>query len=599
MKLVSTPVASLLAAIDIAVVATDLDGIVTEWNPGATRLYGWSRGETLGKPLSPLIGCSEPPTPQDLLDGPIEQQMTLRRKNGSLVPVSIRLSAVLDGAGDPVGIVGICSDSTNHDQLVRRAERDALTGLLNATTFAALLENALDHMRDDPAAIPVVTLLDLDRFKAVIAAVGRNGADDVLVALAQRLRRAVSDDAIVARLGGDEFVVLHIGTTSEAEAVTQANALRRALSRRLGIGEAVMTQSATAGVTLAREPDVTADELLLEAAHAVAVAKRRGGGRVEVFDDQARQGRRDDRRLESDLRSAIEAGDLTVAYQPIVDLADGSICGLEALARWRHHEEGDVSPARFVPLAEQSTMMVRLGDAILRMVCGQLDRWRAAGIDVPPVSVNISPRQIDQPDFAVSLQAMVRDADLPPSALRLEITETALMEAGAEPLNALIGLADLGFDVVLDDFGTGYSSLTHLKRLPVKGLKIDHAFVRDLSEDPHAMAIVDAVLTMAKGVGVDVVAEGVETRAQEDLLRSVGCPAAQGWLFSRPLPPERVEGLLRQALPLTDVHRAELRWGRHVVWMAPGAAAYVRDDSAPHLPQPPQLRVVQGPGVKH
>ncbi len=183
-------------------------------------------------------------------------------------------------------------------------------------------------------------------------------------------------------------------------------------------------------------------------------AKRRGGARVAVFDEDARQGMRDDRRLEADLRDAIDGGDLTVAYQPIVDLADGSICGLEALARWRHSEEGDVSPARFVPLAEQSALMVPIGNAILWMVCAQLDQWRAADLEVPPVSVNISPRQIDQPDFASSLQAMVRNADLPPSAMRLEITETALLEAGVEPLSVLTGLTDPGFEVVRDDFGT-------------------------------------------------------------------------------------------------------------------------------------------------
>jgi diguanylate cyclase (GGDEF)-like protein/PAS domain S-box-containing protein/excisionase family DNA binding protein len=533
-----------------------LDGRFRRVNDALVEETGFSAEELIGRRVWDMVERQpwDKGRVRELLAGArivLEQRYLSAhgRERWALVSASL----LRDESGSPREIIARCVDVTdrrrNERRLAYRAAHDMLTGLPNASAFHAALASALAG-RHEPGASPGVVYVDLDRFKSVNDALGRPAGDQILVVLAHRLRVAAGEDALVARVGGDEFAVLHTAATSEPELLRFAAHLREAAIVPVQVGDGAVTHDASAGVALARAPTTTADELLREAENAAAVAKQRGGGRVEVFDDTARQLLLDDMRLERDLRHALKEESFELAFQPIVELRTGAVAGLEALLRWEHPERGDIPPARLVALAERTALMVPLGDWVLRTVCRYIAEWSARGLRVPPVSVNISRRQLDQSDFPSRLRRFVREASIPPDALSLDITESALLELPLAAPTVLNNLHTLGFRAVLDDFGTGYSSLSHLKRFRVEGLKIDRSFIGDLPNDPHAIAIVKAVVGMGRALGLSMVAEGVEAQEQAEFVRSLGCPFAQGWLFSRPLGAERVPAVLEHGLPL-------------------------------------------------
>ncbi len=543
----------------VGMVVLDPDGRPTQVNRAMSDITGHARETLLHMRPSMLLTSGERDECRaelaPLLAGERQRvrfQRRFRTAAGESRWASIGVSALCDAAGRPSEVLVTVSDVTDtrrtEQRLIHAAEHDGLTGLPNAAAFASRLADALEGGTEDDAV--AVLYVDLDRFKSVNDAFGRVAADQLLKAVASRLRSAIAPGALVARVGGDEFAVLLDPAPSEPAAAALAEALRDAIGAPLRLGDATVTVRASVGVAVSPRRTRCSDELLAEAEAALYEAKDKGRDRTEIFDAEARRSKIDDGRIEADLRRAVEAGDLNVVFQPIVDLADGTVASFEALVRWRHPVLGDVSPGRFIPLAEQSTLIIPLGDWVLRTVAGYVARWRAAGLRVPPVAVNVSPRQLAQPGFAEHVCALLRETGVPPEALVLEVTETALLELPVSPVSALDELCDRGFRTVLDDFGTGYSSLSHLKRFPVEGLKIDRSFVSDLPGDPHAAAIVEAVIGMGRAVGLETVAEGVETEEQAEFVRGLGCAHAQGWLFSRPLAAERVPGVLSHGLPV-------------------------------------------------
>jgi diguanylate cyclase (GGDEF)-like protein len=380
-------------------------------------------------------------------------------------------------------------------------------------------------------------LVDLDRFGDVNAALGRDAGDELLRQFAPRLRELAPIEHVCA----DEYLVVCDEVAGPWEARELAGRLQAAWAAPFLLREEEVYLTASIGVAVGDDLDA----LLREAGAALQHAKQAGRGRVELYDDVLRAGALKRLRLERDFRRALAAGDITVAYQPILDLCDGTPRGVEALARWTDPVRGPVSPAVFIPLAERCGLIDELGRLVLREACGQLAAWRAEldGAEDLWLSVNVSALQIAGGELPGTVREALRDAGLPPEALALEVTESALMEEIDAPGPVLALLRSLGVRILLDDFGTGYSSLGYLRRYPVDGLKLDRAFVDGVAH-PDAAAVVEAIIAMAAKLGMQLTAEGVETSDHAERLRLLGCRLGQGYMLARPLPADATGAVL-------------------------------------------------------
>lgn len=543
------------APVGVGVLAAD--GVARTVNQRLCELTGYPVEGLVGRRFWDLLVDGEASLGLDrLMRGEVRRlsaETKLRTAVGDIRWAELRLSLVRDAAPHDselvLQVIDVTDRRRDHSRVEHAARHDALTGTLNASAFADLVQEALATPRE-PASAAVV-FLDLDRFKGTNDAIGRIAGDRLLSAVAHRLQATAAPDGVVARIGGDEFAVFYPRLREPRDAVAAAESLRAAVMVPTPVGSATIGLRGSVGVALNDATSVTSDELLREAETAAQRVKARGGDDVELFDAATRAQLQEEHHLRRELRRAIEDGALEVVFQPIVDLRNGALASLEALLRWRHPELGDVPPSTMIRVAEQSLLMVPLGTWVLRTVVGHVSRWRAAGLPVPPVAINVSARQLAQPDFPLCVSRILEEAEVPPEAITLEVTETALLELPTAPEHVLEDLRSRGLSIHLDDFGTGYSSLSHLKQLPVEGLKIDRSFVGDLPGDPHAVAIVEAVIAMGRAVGVKMIAEGVETDEQAELVRSMGCPYGQGWLYSRPLAPERIASVLAQGLPIS------------------------------------------------
>jgi diguanylate cyclase (GGDEF)-like protein/PAS domain S-box-containing protein len=421
------------------------------------------------------------------------------------------------------------------DHMRHQALHDPLTGLPNRTL---LLERASHwmgraHRNGKTAALLFV---DIDHFKVVNDALGHDLGDQLLRTVAARLSGALRPSDTVARIGGDEFVILCEDLSSENEAVTLVNRLTGALEDPFQIGGCSHRVTASIGIATWK-PGATAEELMRNADAAMYRAKEGGRARWELFHDGMRQWSESWLVVEGELREALERDELSNVYQPIVDPADGGIVGFEALVRWHHPERGVVPPMDFIPMAEQIGLIVPLGHRVLREACAEAAGWPNRPDGTPyRISVNLSPRQLCDPGLVDSVQAVLRVTGLAAERLSLEITESAFTDDPAGALDVLQRLKEIGVSLELDDFGTGYSSLTYVRMFPIDALKIDRSFVQGVCQSPEDAAIVAAVISMGRALGVNVVAEGVESEEQAAALQELGCTLAQGFLFSRPVP---------------------------------------------------------------
>ncbi len=547
--------AAIVESSEDAIIGKTLEGMIVSWNPGATKLYGYTAEEVRGRNIS-ILSPSRDLTDEisDLLERAargesIRSRETVRvTKNGRLLDVSLTVSPIKDLSGSVTGVSTVERDITERkaleQQLEHQAVHDPLTGLSNRTLFADRLRHALaltDRWQEHVA----VFFIDLDNFKLVNDTLGHAAGDQLLVEVARRLETCLRPEDTVARFGGDEFTVLLEGTRAE-EAEVVAERVLEELRAPLVLANEEMSVTASIGITFGVSSLETPESLLRSADLAMYGAKAGGKSGYEMFRPIMRARAENRFRLESDLRRAVRREEFVVYYQPKVRLASGRIFGVEALVRWEHPEHGLIPLLDFIPLAEENGLIVPIGRQVMEEAFRQARVWHDRYPADPPLlmCVNLSARQFQHPEMVQDIVGIIRDTGVDPNSLDLEITESIVMKYGESNLSRLRELRDMGIKIAIDDFGTGYSSLAHLQRLPVDLLKIDRSFIDGLEARPENKALVSMITYLAHSLGLNVVAEGVETASQLAQVMELGCEMAQGYYFAKPHPAEKMDALL-------------------------------------------------------
>ena len=431
-------------------------------------------------------------------------------------------------------------------RLLHDAIHDALTDLPNRALLMDHLRLAVEHAKRREGYLYALLFMDLDRFKDVNDSLGHMMGDQLLIETAKMLAGNLRPTDTVARLGGDEFVVLLEDINNISDATTLADRIQRTLSTSIQLTGHPVYITASIGIVLSVTGYQQPEDVLRDADIAMYRAKALGKNRYEIFDPAMRDRIMERLKLENELRRALDRRELDVFYQPIVSLKTGRIIGLESLVRWHHPERGLVLPGEFIPLAEETGLIIPLDRYVLREACRQMHEWHAQMPTEPPltVSVNMSGRQFTQPDLIESIELILKDTSLEPPSLNVEITESTIMEDHEYTTNVLSKLQALGVQVQIDDFGVGYSSLSYLARFPLNALKVDRTFIKLMTEDSNYLKIVQAIVMMTHGLGMGVIAEGVETEKQLTQLNALGCEYVQGYLLAVPLDSQKVKELL-------------------------------------------------------
>ncbi|WP_374661301.1 putative bifunctional diguanylate cyclase/phosphodiesterase [Inhella sp.] len=471
----------------------------------------------------------------------------VKRPDGRAVHVRGSGEPVFDTQGGLLGYRGVARDVTAEVLAAREADRlaryDALTGLPNRGQFLQELTRAMSRSKRSGHAM-AVGFLDLDRFKTVNDTLGHAAGDELLRVMATRLRKAVREVDTVGRLGGDEFALLFEACGDRHNLRRRALALLETLGQPIHLHERSFMVTGSIGLAFFPEDGEDSDTLLMHADAAMYRTKEQGRNGVNFYDASLAARAERQFEIESTLRMGLARGELLLHYQPKVCARSGRLLGLEALLRWNRPGHGLVPPSEFIPLAEERGLILPIGRWVIRQACEQLARWRAQGLSVPPLALNVSAHQFGDPGLLDDLGQAMRLAGLPAGQLELELTESVLMAEPERARRLLRRMAEMGVRIAIDDFGTGYSSLSYLKRFPARTLKIDRSFVRGLPGKGDDAAIVQAVIALAHSLGLAVVAEGVETDAQLQALRGLGCDQVQGYLTGRPMPAAEVAAML-------------------------------------------------------
>ncbi|GBL44793.1 diguanylate cyclase/phosphodiesterase [Sulfuriferula multivorans] len=542
----------LLDNVDEGIVSISSNGRIELFNPGAERMFNYRSADILGENISILMPEPYRSEHDQYLERYLQtgeshvigtaREVAAQRSNGETFPMELRVSEFsLDGQRMFIGIMrDITERKATEEKIIHLAHFDALTDLPNRRLVQDRTQQTIAWARRADAQFAVM-FIDLDKFKSINDTLGHNVGDQLLQRVAQRLIESLRAEDTVGRQGGDEFIVLLASLSAAEDSAVVAQKILSALSAPFVINGQDLRTGASIGIAVYPQDGEDVETLLKNSDTAMYHAKEAGRSNYQFFAQTMNAAAAERLLLESSLRQAIDRNQLLLHYQPLVNIADGRIVATEALVRWNHPELGLISPARFIPIAEDSGVIIPLGDWVLRRACYQLKQWREQGIPLQRMVVNLSPRQFRQKHLVQTFTQVLKETGVDPHWLGLEVTESVIMENPEEAIGILCELKALGIELSLDDFGTGYSSLSYLKRFPIDKLKIDQSFVRDITTDPDDEGMVAAIIVMAHQLSIRVVAEGVETEAQLAFLRGQGCDEYQGYYFSRPLPADELD----------------------------------------------------------
>jgi diguanylate cyclase (GGDEF)-like protein/PAS domain S-box-containing protein len=519
-------------------------------NRAAYRLTGFLPGELVGMRCCEALWsksgvCSECPQVQTIWDGKSHSGVVYHQQKEKIFEIT---TTPFPATSDQEYYIHVARDITTQKkyekQLEFQATHDLLTGLTNRVLLKDRLDQAISYAQRSGRIVALV-LLDLDRFKVVNDTLGHALGDELLCHVARRLKQTVRDTDTVARFGGDEFVVMLTQVANRDDVIEVVGNISAALTAPYELGERRFNLSASVGVSLYPIHSDDSDTLIRYADIAMYQAKK-SGNCCSLYSSEMDLEGADTLELENDLHLAVEHRELSLHYQPKVDLRTGLIAGCEALLRWRHPQRGMIPPAKFIPIAEQTGLIVPIGRWVIEEACRQSLSWQAAGLPCIRIAVNLSARQFRLGDLADTMGAVLADFGLNSDLLELEITESMIMDDPERASKTLHELKKLGLHLSLDDFGTGYSSLNYLRRFPVDSLKIDQSFIHDVTTDPSGASVVASIVDIAHNLNLVAIAEGVETSEQLDFLVANECDVVQGYLFSKPLPADKFAALLKQ-----------------------------------------------------
>jgi diguanylate cyclase (GGDEF)-like protein/PAS domain S-box-containing protein len=537
-------------------VITDCSGRIQSVNPAFTAITGYTEEESAGHSPGELLGsgCQDSEYFREMWEvlrqgNAWQGELTNRRRNGDLYTEWLSISAVPDANGGVLHYIGLFTDISERKaaeaHIHHLAYHDALTGLANRLLFQDRLGNGLSQAHRNHRQLAVL-LLDLDRFKVVNDTLGHLTGDELLKRVALRIGEQIREGDTLARLGGDEFALLMPEIQSTADAANVARKLITALQKVIDIDGQELLVTTSVGIAVYPTHGSHAEELIKHADVALYSAKDAGRNTYRFFDSAAAGESRELLELEIDLRHAVARQQLKLHYQLQMEAVSGRVKGVEALVRWQHPVKGLISPARFIPLAEARGMIEEIGAWCLETACAQLVSWRAAGVSVPRVAVNVSALQLRAPHFAEQVLSIVDASGISPNELEIELTESSLSEDSEQAFTVFETLRRTGIRIAIDDFGTGYSSLSYLAQYPVDVVKIDQSFVRNIEDESEAPYIVQAVILLARGMKMESIAEGVETNGQRRKLVELGCDTLQGFFFAKPCPAEDIPQMIER-----------------------------------------------------
>jgi len=557
-----------LDCIGDAVISTDISGNVRFLNVVAEEMTGWSLKDVLGRPLAEVFQIvnadTHMPIPDPMVNaanknqsGNLPSNSALIRRDGSKILIEDSVAPIHDHGGRVIGSVCVFRDVSEAramvEQMAHSAQHDFLTGLPNRVLLNDRIDQAiaLAQRNQNKAAL---LFMDLNGFKHINDSLGHQTGDKLLQSVANRLRDCIRAPDTVSRQGGDEFVVLLQGVTRPEDAAIAAQRLLSSLAETFVLGHNNLHMTTSIGLSLYPDDGLDAETLIKNADTAMYQAKEHCRQGFQFFKAEMTVRAVERQSIEQDLRLALERGEFTLHYQPKINLSTGAMTGAEALLRWTHPTRGLVPPAQFIPIAEDSGLIVAIGAWVLHEACRQTQAWTDDGLQIGTIAVNVSAIEFRNENFLKGLCAILSETRLDPRSLELEITESVLMKNPAVTASILKKLRDQGVQVAIDDFGTGYSSLSYLRRFPVDSLKIDQSFVRQITDSTDETTIVSAIISMGQSLGLRVIAEGVETAEDLAFLRARHCEEAQGYFIARPIPAEQFGAMLRSGLafPIVD-----------------------------------------------
>jgi diguanylate cyclase (GGDEF)-like protein/PAS domain S-box-containing protein len=549
-----------LDCIGDAVISTDISGNITFLNQVAEKLTGWPLKEVTGRPMADafrIVNATTRKVVPNLTAKTAVQDRTghlpfntvLIRRDGAEIYIEDSIAPIHDHSGRIVGSVKVFRDMSAAramaEEMAHAAEHDFLTGLPNRFLLNDRVGQAIAFAQRNNDKLAVL-FLDMDGFKHINDSLGHTAGDKLLQCIANRLRECVRAPDTVSRQGGDEFIVLLQGINQPEDAAVAAKRLLAAVAETHSLGQHSLHITTSIGMSLYPDDGLNAETLIKNADTAMYQAKANGRQSFQFFKPEMNVRAVERQSIEEDLRRALERQEFTLHYQPKIDLATGAITGAEALLRWTHPARGSVPPAHFIPIAEDSGLILPIGAWVLREACRQAHEWMETSLPFGTMAVNVSAIELRSENFLEGLFASLNETGLDPRALELEVTESVLVRNAEVAVSILRSARERGVRVAVDDFGTGYSSLSYLRKLPLDVLKIDQSFVRQIAEGPSETIIVDAIISMGRSLNLQVIAEGVETAEELEFLQVHKCHGAQGYYFSRPVPAHQFPALLKR-----------------------------------------------------